>query len=109
MLFESCRRYIFSNPRATFPVAVHFNGRGAEKEKLYDVAGRMAWPRVPQAALWAETIFSQVSNRSSEGQAATLSGAHTALPLNQVCGAVLPELACGESVGDCLSRHARGR
>ena len=109
MLFESCRRYIFSNPRLSFPVAVHFNGAGAEKDKLYDVAGRMAWPRVPQAELWAETIYSHVSNRSSDGHAATLSGAHTALPLNQVCGALQAELACGESVGDCLSRHASGR
>jgi hypothetical protein len=98
---EMCRRWKANKPPVTFPIALHFNGRGIEKEKMRAVASRMAWPDIPQAALWNHTTNHQ-PNGSSNGD-------HLArrqhLKLQDQCAMHLSELACGDSVGDCLAQH----
>lgn len=96
-LDKMCQRWTKSKPPATFPVVLHFNGKGPEKEKMFQVASRMSWPQVPQAELWSHAMYSINHNASA---------AHSTLvTLKNACEPLLPQLACGKSVGDCLSRR----
>ena len=107
VLVDMCRRWKRSNPPASFPVAIHFGGKGAEKEKMYAVAARVAWPRVPQVDVWAKPFYSLALKDSAVASSGLGLARGALVPLTTTCGAVLPALACGESVGDCLARNAR--
>ena len=94
-----CRRWSESKPPTTFPVAVHFNGAGAEKDKMYRAASRMAWPDVPQAELWSNALYSvnRISNSSSGAgdEPAATGRAHLLVKLKDACESLLPDVACG--------------
>ena len=76
--------------RATLPVILHFNG--PQKQNMMAVASQMRWPDGPDTAeLWEREIYS--------------SGAR--MVLKEACALYMPELACGETVGECLVPTAR--
>jgi hypothetical protein len=98
-----------SNPPVSYPIVLHFNGNGPEKEKMYHVAAQMHWPSTPQVDLWGDTFFS-VNHPNSSFYSSDKEGGKPGgggVLLKDACEKVLPELACGKSVGDCLSRRQR--
>lgn len=91
---DECRqRSVRRLRRVTMPVIVHFNGH-AEKQNMMAVASQMRWPDGPDTAeLWESELYS------------VSSGAR--IVLNEACALYMPELACGETVGECLVLTAR--
>lgn len=78
--------------RATLPVILHFNG--PQKQNMMAVASQMRWPDGPDTTeLWESEIYS------------VSSGARMAL--KEACALYMPELACGETIGECLVPTAR--
>lgn len=77
--------------RVTMPVILHFNGR--QKQNMLAVASQMRWPPLDPGEVWESEIYS------------VSSGARMAL--NEACALHMPELACGETVGECLAPAAR--
>jgi len=77
--FEVCQNWTRNNPKPTFPVAVHFNGRGIWKENMMKVAARMTWPFVSDAEFWNKTMY-HIRNHTSAVE----------VPLGETCKPLMP-------------------
>eukprot|EP00960_Hanusia_phi_P041897 755206-Hanusia_phi.AAC.4 len=89
--FQSgCYEYVKSRPPKVTPAILHFNGRGIDKEKMFEVAKYMRWPNNSMVQTYQ---IRDVDNGVS-------------LNLYDECSAFKGSLFCGESMNECLAKES---
>jgi len=86
---HGCNAYVQSRPPKVAPGILHFNGKGSQKDKMFQVAKYMRWPNI-------STLKTYQIQDVDKG---------ISLSLYEQCSGLEENPFCGESVNECLAKY----